>query len=71
MVVGGLAIDPQILGPLRDWLHRLACRPLVTPVEYEIACGQRATIAVEAALAGHVDATGEPVVIIAHGCGGQ
>ena len=71
VVVGGLASKPHILTPLRDWLHRLGCRPLLTPAEFGIACGQRAAIAVEAAVAGHVEATGEPAVILAHSRGGQ
>jgi pimeloyl-ACP methyl ester carboxylesterase len=71
VIVGGLATSPHVLSPLRDWLKRLGCRPLLTPAQYGIACGQRAAIAVEAAVAGHVDATGEPAVIIAHSRGGQ
>jgi triacylglycerol lipase len=71
LVIGGLATNSQILSPLQDWLHRLGCRPLLTPSQYGIACGQRAAIAVEEALARHVDTTGEQAVIIAHSRGGQ
>jgi triacylglycerol lipase len=71
LVVGGLATNPQVLTPLRDWLQRLGCRTLLAPAQYGIACGQRAAIAVEGALARHVDATGEQAVIIAHSRGGQ
>ena len=71
VVVGGLASNPHVLIPLRDWLRRLGCLPLLPPAEYGIGCGQRGAIAVEQALAGHVDATGEPAVIIAHSRGGQ
>jgi hypothetical protein len=51
LVIGGLATSPHILSPLQDWLHRLGCRPLLTPSQCGIACGQRAAIAVEEALA--------------------
>ena len=71
LVVGGLASSPRILSPLRDWLDRLGCRVLLAPAQCGIACGQRAAIAVEEALARHVDATGERAVIIAHSRGGQ
>ncbi|MFN2495498.1 MAG: esterase/lipase family protein [Pseudonocardiaceae bacterium] len=71
LVVGGLATNPEVLSPLRDWLHRIGARTLLAPTQYGIACGQRAAIAVEDALARHVDATGEPAVIIAHSRGGQ
>jgi triacylglycerol lipase len=71
VVVGGLATRPEVLGPLRDCLYRLGCRPLLTPSEYGIACGQRAAVAVESALVRHVEITGEPAVIIAHSRGGQ
>ncbi len=71
LVVGGLATSPDVLSPLRDWLHRIGCRTLLAPTQYGIACGQRAAIAVEDALARHVDATGEQAVIIAYSRGGQ
>jgi triacylglycerol lipase len=71
LVVGGLATNPQVLSPLRDWLHRAGSRTLIAPTQYGIACGQRAAVAVEGALARHVDATGEQAVIIAHSRGGQ
>ena len=41
VIVGGLATSPHVLSPLRDWLKRLGCRPLLTPAQYGIACGQR------------------------------
>jgi triacylglycerol lipase len=71
LVIGGLATSPQILSPLQDWLHGLGCRTLLAPPQCGIACGQRAAIAVEEALARHVDTTGEQAVIIAHSRGGQ
>ncbi len=71
LVVGGLATSPDVLSPLRDWLHHIGCRTLIAPTQYGIACGQRAAIAAEDALARHVDATGEQVVIIAYSRGGQ
>lgn len=71
LVVGGLATSPHVLNPLRDWLHRIGARTLLAPTQYGVACGQRAAIAVEDALARHVDATGEQAVIIAHSRGGQ
>jgi triacylglycerol lipase len=71
LLVGGLVTNSQILSPLRDWLSRLGCRVLLTPAGCGMACGQRAAIAVEAALIRHVEATGEQAVIIAHSRGGQ
>jgi pimeloyl-ACP methyl ester carboxylesterase len=71
LVVGGLTTSPHVLSPLQDWLHRIGCRTLLAPTGCGIACGQRAAIAVEHALARHTDATGEQAVIIAHSRGGQ
>jgi hypothetical protein len=71
LIVGGLATSPHVLSPLRDWLHRIGCRTLLAPTQYGVACGQRAAIAVEHALARHVDVTGDQAVIIAHSRGGQ
>lgn len=71
LVVGGLASSPRILGPLQDWLQRIGARPLLAPTQYGIACGERTAAAVADALAQHVDATGEPAVIVAHSRGGQ
>jgi triacylglycerol lipase len=71
LVVGGLATNPQTLSPLQDRLQRIGCRTLLVPPQYGVACGQRAAIAVEDALARHVDETGEQAVIIAHSRGGQ
>ncbi len=69
--VGGLASSPLILGPMLEWLQRIGCRALLAPTQYGVACGQRTAVAVEDALARHVDATGERAVIVAHSRGGQ
>lgn len=71
LVVGGLASSDEVLSPLRDWLSRCGARPHLAPTQYGVACGQRGAAAVEDALVRHVDATGEPVLIIAHSRGGQ
>jgi len=71
VLVGGLASNPRVLGPMLDWLQRIGCRTLLAPTEYGVACGQRAAAAVEDALVRHVDATGERAVIVAHSRGGQ
>lgn len=71
LVIGGLAAKVEILRPLQDWLGRLGCRTLLAPPECGMACGQRAAIAVEDALACHVETTGEQAVLIAHSRGGQ
>lgn len=71
VLVGGLASGPRVLGPMLDWLQHIGCRTLLAPTQYGIACGQRTAVAVEDALARHVDATGERAVIVAHSRGGQ
>ncbi|MGH4024349.1 MAG: esterase/lipase family protein [Pseudonocardiaceae bacterium] len=71
LVVGGLAASSEVLRPLRDWLNRIGCRPILAPTQYGVACGQQGAIAVEEALARHVAETGERAVIIAHSRGGQ
>jgi pimeloyl-ACP methyl ester carboxylesterase len=71
LLVGGLATNPEVLRPLRDWLSRIGCRPVLAPTQYGVACGQQGAIAVEEALARHVAETGEQAVIIAHSRGGQ
>lgn len=71
VLVGGLASSPLILGPMLEWLQRIGCRALLAPTQYGVACGQRTAVAVEDALARHVDATGERAVIVAHSRGGQ
>ncbi|MGH3979776.1 MAG: esterase/lipase family protein [Pseudonocardiaceae bacterium] len=71
VLVGGLASSPLVLGPMLDWLQRIGCRTLLAPTQYGVACGQRTAVAVEDALAWHVDATGERAVIVAHSRGGQ
>ncbi|MGH3929664.1 MAG: hypothetical protein ACRDTF_06770 [Pseudonocardiaceae bacterium] len=71
LVVGGLASSPRILGPMQDWLQHIGARTLLAPTQYGIACGERTAAAVTAALARHVDATGERAVIVAHSRGGQ
>jgi pimeloyl-ACP methyl ester carboxylesterase len=71
VLVGGLASSPRVLAPMLDWLQRIGCRTLLAPTQYGVACGQRTAVAVEDALARHVDATGGRAVIIAHSRGGQ
>jgi len=58
VLVGGLASSPRVLAPMLDWLQRIGCRTLLAPTQYGVACGQRTAVAVEDALARHVDATG-------------
>ncbi len=71
VLVGGRVSSPRVLGPMQDWLQRIGARSLLAPTQYGVACGQRAALAVEDALARHVDATGERAVLIAHSRGGQ
>ena len=71
LLVGGLSSNPLVLGPLQDWLQRIGARTLLAPTQYGVACGERSAAAVTAALARHVDATGEPAVIVAYSRGGQ
>ncbi|MGI9064188.1 MAG: esterase/lipase family protein [Pseudonocardiaceae bacterium] len=71
VLVGGLASSPRVLGPMLDWLQRIGCRTLLAPTQYGVACGQRTAVAVEDAVARHVDATGRRAVIVAHSRGGQ
>jgi pimeloyl-ACP methyl ester carboxylesterase len=71
LVVGGLSSSPRVLGPMLDWLQRIGARTLLAPTQYGVACGERSAGAVTDALTRHVDATGEPAVIVAHSRGGQ
>jgi len=71
LLVGGLGSSPVALIPLHDWLHRVGSRPVLAPIQYGIGCGERATQSVTDTLDRLADATGEPVVILAHSRGGQ
>ncbi|WP_214324432.1 esterase/lipase family protein [Nonomuraea sediminis] len=71
VLVGGLASTPMLFEPMRRWLDRAGCRPVVAPVRYGLDCGERTVARVLRTLAEATDRAGRPAAIIAHSRGGQ
>lgn len=71
VIVGGLGIDARMLSPLRTWLERVNCRPIIAPTRYGVGCGEATAQCVQTTVRRYADRMGEPVVVVAYSRGGQ
>ncbi|WP_067420480.1 alpha/beta fold hydrolase [Carbonactinospora thermoautotrophica] len=71
VLVGGLSVGPRMLNPLRTWLERANCRPIIAPTRYGVGCGEATAQCVQTTIRRYADRVGEPVVVIGYSRGGQ
>ncbi|MEW9533763.1 lipase family alpha/beta hydrolase [Microbispora sp. NPDC049125] len=71
VIVGGLGSTPIMFEPLRRWLRRAGCEPVIAPVGYGLDCGERTAVRVIDCLTRATYQFGRPAVLLAHSRGGQ
>ncbi|MFI9557591.1 esterase/lipase family protein [Nonomuraea endophytica] len=71
LLVAGLAGAPLAFEPMRRWLERAGCKPVVAPVGRGLDCGERLVAGLGRTLCQVAEREGRPAAVIAHSRGGQ